>query len=166
MIFCLFLGLDFKSCMIIILIASISLFLFNYINETNKYYINRLNNISQSEIDNYLKNNVKPLKVITNNNFKKLYNNEIKNEINKINNKLVKLKNTNNNLNSKNNTNNINNINNNINNEIIPSKYYNQEDCTTDMSCIIKPDNINLGINNEQNNKANNKANNIENNER
>ena len=141
-IFCLFLRIELKHTLIIILISSIVIFIFQNIHDINIHYNNRLNNITNEEINNYLVTNTNTNKVAQNEMPNEVANNVAQNEMpneveeNKMANKVA---------------NNINGYNGkkykeSNDTEIIPKKYYNQEDCTTDMSCIIKPDENNLGI--------------------
>ena len=133
--FCLFLRIELKHTLIIILISSIVIFIFQNIHDINIHYNNRVNNITNEEIDNYLVTNTNK---VAQNKMANEVANEVANKVaqNKIANKVA---------------NNINGYNGkkykkSNDTEIIPKKYYNQEDCTTDMSCIIKPDENNLGI--------------------
>ena len=144
LIFCLFIGIDFKSTLIIILMCSIIMFIFKNVNDINVYYNNRFDNITKDEINNYIKlndlnnknNTLKNLENTKNTSIKKICKNKTK-IFGYNNNKYP-------NYGYKDNT------------KIIPDKYYNLEDCTTDMSCIIKPDKHNLGIINKKNNLSKN----------
>ena len=122
-IFCLFLRIELKHTLVIILISSVIIFIFQNIHDINIHYNNRFNNITNDEITNYIIPN-RTNEIVNNR------TNEIVNNINGYNGK--KYKKTN-------------------NTELIPNKYYNNDDCTTDMSCIIKPDENNLGIKSDNN---------------
>lgn len=136
-IVCSLIGIDKENIIIIVLISCIVLFLFKIILDINNYYGNRLNNldnINKLGYDNYLEQKIRM-------NHKKSLENTTNttNTINTKNNLPYHLQNTPDN--------------------IINSDMYNLLDCTTDKTCIQKPDENNLFVGFEK--KIENKNNNI-----
>ena len=126
---CLILGFNYRDIIIVLLISLLVVFIFNLIDQSNKYYLKRVNDI-KNEINNSQSNE----EVINNNTLHQNKNNQINN-----NHKINKFRG------------------NGLGGEeekayylqdsvdsIIPADKYNLEDCTTDKSCIQDPDINNL----------------------
>lgn len=150
---CVLLGLPFEDIIVILILSVVVIFIFNLINEMNKYYNNRINNIENPDIiltrinNFYNKGENKSI-----NNLKIMNRNkENKNSIDDNNKKYdIDIEVTNNNKN--NNNLKLYHLQNSPDN-IINANKYNLEDCTTDKSCIIPEDENNLYPGFERNNK-------------
>ena len=157
---CFLLGINNKDIIVILLISVVVIFIFHIIADMNKYYNQRINNIENPDVLLTKINNI--------------YNNSKELSINTFDGDIEQPNLLNNSLNSHY----IDNMqkgnipqpsNNNIpyhlknsQDKIIDAKMYNLEDCTTDKSCLIKPDENNLhpGFDlNDNNNNKNNKPN-------
>ena len=169
---CFLLGLNNKDIFVIILISVVVIFVFHIIADMNKYYNQRINNIENPDI------------LLTK--VKNIYNNSNNLSINTFDGDIDNSDVIHNSLNAHysdnmpkgtRNTNKLNNNNLNVNNNKIPqpsnnnipyhlknspdkiidAKMYNLEDCTTDKSCLIKPDENNLhpGFDLNKNNNRN-----------
>ena len=159
LVLCVLLGIPNKDIFVILLITVVVIFVFKLINEMNRYYNNRINNIENPDVILTKVNNI--------------YNTSLNKSIDYINENLSKSNNnspspsvsdntTSNNLEENSNSNsfnvNIDIVNNNIDKKnngkpyhlqnspdnIINAKDYNLEDCTTDKSCLIPEDENNL----------------------
>ncbi len=162
---CFLLGLDTKDIFVIILISVVVIFVFHIIADMNKYYNQRINNIENPDL---LLTKIKNIYNNSNNLSINTFNGDIENT-DVINNSLnahysnnMPIGNGNKNIPQPNN-NNIPFYLKNSTDKIIDAKMYNLEDCTTDKSCLIKPDENNLhpGFdlnNNISNNKPNKKV--------
>ena len=119
---CLFIGISYKDTLVIIILASLIVFLYQLLN----LYNNR-NNIKINKSQNILLDNLQ-------NNIPKINNNNNDNNnvvINKLNNKNKNVDNIPYHLK-------------NTSDNIIDAKMYNLEDCTTDKTCLQEPDENNL----------------------
>tara|TARA_B100000989_G_C19451158_1_gene431812 strand:+ start:84 stop:1064 length:981 start_codon:yes stop_codon:yes gene_type:complete len=159
LVLCVLLGIPNKDIFVILVVSIVVIFVFNLINEMNKYYNNRINNIVDPEILLTRVNNIyntsqnksiniidEEPKVIDNNspspslsdntNFTTFDQNSNSNNFN------VNIDIENNNINKKNNRKPYH-LQNSPDN-IIDANKYNLEDCTTDKSCLIQEDENNL----------------------
>ena len=157
-IVCSVIGIDKENIIIIVLISCIIVFLFKIILDINKYYsdrLNDLNNINRIGINNYIPNTVKTVNTLnTTNNTNTTNTTNTSNNLNKIkasNDLTFHLQNT--------------------EDHIIDANMYNLLDCTTEHTCIQKPDVNNLFVGFDKNiknnlNKNNLNKNNINNNKK
>lgn len=138
-IVCSLIGLEKENIIVIVLISCIVLFLFKIILDINKFYndsLNSIDNISKLDYNNYIKQQIQ------------------KNHKDSIN--TTNTANTNNNLpyHLQNTPDNI-----------IDANMYNLTDCTTDKSCIQKPDKKNLFVGFDKHKTVYNIINNTQNNQ-